>query len=350
MIKPLMGTKQQAPCDAAVITPVYGETTGLAISNGLNPRMSSHDCHLMAICAADEAIRNAVCVGADPATITLLDNFCWPDPIVSSKNPRGKLILAQLVRACQGLHEVVMAFQTPLISGKDSMKNDFDDGVLRLSIPPTLLVSAMGKVHDINACVSMEFKQAGDLVYLLNASIPGLAGSHYEEMAGWQSPITPKPNLSKAARMYKILHKAINCGFVNSAHDLSEGGLAVALSECIIGGERGADIDLDDTIKQAQQDAEEYQAPPNSKRLIHRIDTILFGEGPSRIIVSVPANKQKQWENLWTELPVVQIGVVTEKPNLVIKTAESADGPTKTLLDIAGKELEQAWKKALPFN
>ncbi len=91
VIKPLMGERQQAPCDAAVIIPIYGENTGLAISNGLCPRLSYHDAHLMAVCAVDEAIRNMVCVGADPDTITLLDNFCWPDPVHDQRTARARL-------------------------------------------------------------------------------------------------------------------------------------------------------------------------------------------------------------------------------------------------------------------
>ena len=209
----------------------------------------------------------------------------------------AKSILAQLVRACQGLRDAVMIFETPLISGKDSMKNDFDDGVLRLSIPPTLLISAMGRIHDAESAISMEFKQAGDRIYLLTAGIPGLGASHYEDIVGWQSPIVPIPDLKTAAEMYRRLHRAINAGFVNSAHDLSEGGLAVAAGECVIGSSLGAYLNLDKLTKVTENQAAEYPAPPHSKQLLYRVDTILFGEGPSRIIVSVPSARQKQWES-----------------------------------------------------
>src|SRR5262249_13017209 len=133
VIKPLMGPKQSAPCDAAVITPVLEDKSGLAIANGLAPRLTSVDPYLMAISAVDEAIRNLVCVGADPSTVSLLDNFCWPDPVESPANKMGKAYLGQLVRSCEGLLDAVKAFEAPLISGKDSMKNDFDDGTIRLS-------------------------------------------------------------------------------------------------------------------------------------------------------------------------------------------------------------------------
>ena len=356
VIKPLMGERQQAPCDAAVILPLYWEQSGLVISNGINPRLSNHDCYLMAVCAVDEAIRNAVCVGADPATITLLDNFCWPDPVVSTQNPRGKAILAQLVRACQGLADACAAFGTPLISGKDSMKNDFDDGVLRLSIPPTLLISAMGKVHDVNACVSMQFKQPGDLIYLLSASIPGLAASHYEDLVGWQSPMVPIVDLVKAAEQYKLLHKAINTMLVHSAHDLSEGGLAVALAECAIGSGLGAAINLSRLIEVAKAEAALYPAPTNSQRLLHRIDTILFGEGPARIVVTVSPERKRQWENLWMDMTCIELGTVTATPQLLIDQgtqdpAEETGMPARTMLiNTSVAQMETAWKTPLPFD
>jgi phosphoribosylformylglycinamidine synthase len=280
----------------------------------------------------------------------LLDNFCWPDPVFSAKNPGGKVVLAQLVRTCQGLRDAVMAYETPLISGKDSMKNDFDDGVLRLSIPPTLLISAMGKIHDADSAVSMEFKQPGDRIYLLSAGIPGIGSSHYEQIVGWQSPILPMPNLKTAAEIYKRLHRAINAGLVNSAHDLSEGGLAVAVAECIIGSTFGAYLNLDNLIREAENQAADYPAPPNSKRLLYRIDTILFGEGPSRIVVTVPVAQQKQWDKMWSGMPCIEIGTVTEAQNLVVEQTETLGKPAKVLFDLTGAVLESAWKQPLPFD
>lgn len=350
VIKPLMGTKQKAACDSAVLTPVYGEQAGLAVSNGLNPRLSAHDCYLMAVCAVDEAIRNTVCVGADPMTVSVLDNFCWPDPVFTDKNPRGKVILAQLVRACQGLYEACSIFKAPLISGKDSMKNDFDDGVIRLSIPPTLLVSAIAKVHDIETCVTMEFKESGDLIYLLTASVPGLAASHYEELVGWQSPMVPTPNLQQAAEMYKRLHKAISAGMINSAHDLSEGGLAVALAESMIGSHFGASIYLDALNEFSQKQADETKTVPASKRLIHRIDTVLFGEGPSRILVTVPPARQDEWEALFTDMDCIELGTVTDAPFLLVQSSVPGGSTIETLIKVSSEELEAAWHTELPFD
>ncbi|HMO20564.1 MAG TPA: phosphoribosylformylglycinamidine synthase, partial [Candidatus Melainabacteria bacterium] len=104
--------------------------------------------------------------------------------VLSERNQDGDYKLGQLVRACQGLYEACLAFTAPLISGKDSMKNDFDDGVLRLSIPPTLLVSAIARVEDIGDCISSELKQADNLLYVVTAGRQSLTGSHWQELYG----------------------------------------------------------------------------------------------------------------------------------------------------------------------
>lgn len=214
VIKPLMGPLQKAPCDGAVIQPLPDKNEGLSVTNGLCPQLSEFDPYLMAQSAADEAIRNAVCVGTDPSTISILDNFCWPDPVASAANSDGKRKLAQLVRACEGLYDAVLAYGAPLISGKDSMKNDFDDGTIRLSIPPTLLVSAIGKVPDINKVVTMEFKSAADKIYLVSAGRLGLAGSAYADINGWQSQQTPSFKVEDAAAAYKTIFRAVQAGLL----------------------------------------------------------------------------------------------------------------------------------------
>ena len=124
VIKPFCGANHDAPGDAAVIAPIQGGTQGLVISNGIAPRYSDIDSYAMAAASVDEALRNAVCVGVDLEMIAGLDNFCWPDPIESSKTPDGRYKLAQLVRANRALDDVCRAYRLPCISGKDSMKND----------------------------------------------------------------------------------------------------------------------------------------------------------------------------------------------------------------------------------
>jgi phosphoribosylformylglycinamidine synthase len=361
VIKPLMGRHQNAPCDAAVITPIYGDKVGLVVSNGMVPKLSEYDTYLMAACAVDEAVRNAVCVGADPKTISLLDNFCWPDPVVSAKNPLGAYKLAQLVRACMGLRDAVMAFEAPLISGKDSMKNDFDDGVIRLSIPPTLLVSGIGRVLDIATCVSMEFKNAGDLVYLLRAGNVGLAGSHYEEISGWRSAFKPSFNLAKAARLYSNLHRAIQHGLIQSAHDSSDGGLAVAVAESVIASRFGVTLYADalstlpavDCSGTGMESAAVSSGKENdaSESLQSRLDVVLFGEGPANIVVSIKPADKEAFEKLLDGDACTLMGIVTEDAQMKIVDAPTSNAVSDAFgLSLKANQLAQAWTTKLPFD
>ncbi|HEY9785171.1 MAG TPA: AIR synthase-related protein [Candidatus Obscuribacterales bacterium] len=349
VIKPLMGPRHKAPCDAAVIIPVYGSQTGLAISNGICPRLSAHDTYVMAVCAVDEAVRNAVCVGADPDSLCLLDNFCWPDPVYSARNLMGKKILGELVRACEGLHDAVLAYRAPLISGKDSMKNNFDDGTIKLAISPTLLVSLMGKVPDVSKCVSMEFKEEGDCIYLIAAGLLGLAGSHYEELEGWQTSMLPSLDLDKAPRLYRSLHTAIKESWVKSAHDLSEGGLAVALAECVLGGGAGAAIELQPLVEHV----ESIYKPKTGEALRYleilvRVDSVLFGEGPAHILVSVDKNHEEEWRRLFADHVCIKLGEVTSTRTLTVNF--TTGGESGSLISASGEQLEAAWSQPLPFD
>ncbi len=342
VVKPLMGPQQQAPCDAAVQKPHYDKDAALVVSCGLAPALSKFDTYLMAVSAVDEAVRNAVCVGADPATLAILDNFCWPDPVAGARNPDGKYKLGQLVRACQGLFDAAIAYATPIISGKDSMKNDFDDGVLRLSIPPTLLVSALGKISHCENAVTMEFKSAGDLIYLVTAGTIGLAGSQYEEIQGWSSGWLPTTDIKRAAWLYRTLHSAMVSGWVRSCHDLSEGGLGVALAECVIGSKLGARIDSDrvlSTFNDIPGDVAERFG------LNKRLDIALFAEGPSRMLVSIDPQHQRRWETLWGGVGCFRLGAVEQLSRLRILSAVG-----KPHLDMTAEGLSFAWKSALPFG
>ncbi len=317
VIKPLMGEKQSSPCDAAVLTPVLGESTGLVISNGLCPQLSELDPYLMAQAALDEAIRNAVCVGADPTTISVLDNFCWPDSVVSKNNPNGKKYLGMLVKACQGLYDATVFMGTPLISGKDSMKNDFDDGVVRLSVPPTLLISAMGKIPDINRCITSYFKNAGDEIFLCSAGSLGLAGSIFSTIYSGSTELCTL-DLRKARLLYHKLHESIMNDWISSAHDLSDGGLAIALAESIIGSGLGASINAG-------------------------VDIALFAEGPAHIIVSVsPTHKQKFLDGMGG-CDVLSLGSVISDNQLKIT------GDSGKTIQWSFDELFTAWNTPLPF-
>jgi len=184
VVKPFTGARNDGPSDAAVIRPLPESNRGVAIGCGILPRYSDLDTYHMAACCLDEALRNVVAVGARPDRVAALDNFCWPDPVESEKTPDGHYKLAQLVRACQALYDYCTAFGTPLISGKDSMKNDYGSGADKISIPPTLLITALGIVDDVTKAVTMDAKRPGDLIYVVGESFDECGGSEYFALLG----------------------------------------------------------------------------------------------------------------------------------------------------------------------
>src|SRR5690606_23331342 len=132
VVKPFMGARNDGPSDAAVIKPLPDRPEGLVISHGLVPRYSDVDAWHMAAASVDEAVRNAVATGGEPGKLAALDNFCWPDPVESPETPDGQYKMAQLVRANKALYAICTTYGLPLISGKDSMKNDYGRGPTKI--------------------------------------------------------------------------------------------------------------------------------------------------------------------------------------------------------------------------
>ncbi|MEW6721894.1 MAG: phosphoribosylformylglycinamidine synthase subunit PurL [Candidatus Micrarchaeota archaeon] len=272
VIKPIMG----GPNDAAVIRPVYGSEEGLVISHGICPRYVQ-DGYAMAALAFDEAVRNAVAAGAKFGYLACLDNFSWPDPVKSARTPDGEQKLGSLVRSCIALYDCSTGYGIPMISGKDSMKNDYYSGERKHSIPPTLLVTVIGKIDSIRRAVSAEFKSPGDYVYVLGTTKEELGGSEYYRLFGGVGDNPPELRPDEHLPLYRALSQAMEEGLVASAHDVSDGGLAVAFAESALGFSLGAELDLD-------------QVPSGTGRE----DAVLFSESPGRFVVSVrPENLEK---------------------------------------------------------
>ena len=297
-LKPLVGRHNDGPSDAAIIRPIecLNGKEGVVISNGICPRYSDIDAYHMAACAIDEAIRNAVAVGCDPKRIAILDNFCWPDPVGDPHK------CAQLVRANQALYDTSIAFETPIISGKDSMKNDYKIDDIKISVPPTLLISAIGKIQDVEKAVSMDVKSPGDKIYILGLTKNELGCSEYALMMGLESGAVPKVDTKTAKTIYEALFEAIQKELVASCHDCSDGGLAVALAETAFAGALGVTIDL-------------------SKCPAEGIDNdteLLFSESPSRFIVTIPPEHASSFEAYMVGCPCAQIGEVREDAQFII--------------------------------
>jgi phosphoribosylformylglycinamidine synthase len=282
VVKPLTGVEADAPSDAAVIKPIGTKgTKGIVLSNGINPEYGKRDAYKMAWSVIDEAVRNAVAVGADPQRIAILDNFCWGDPL----RPET---MGSLVEACRGCHDAAVFYGTPFISGKDSLNNEYlgADGQ-RHAIPPTLLISAIGIVEDVTKSITMDLKAAENIVYLVGS----------EELAVSSNQSAPDVPQT-ASQVYRAIHQAIQNGLVKSAHDLSEGGLAVAAAEMCIGGRLGLDVVATSV------------AP--------------FTEVNGCLLVEVSPANTVAFENQFACLPFAKIGVVTSEPILKISGVEIA--------------------------
>src|SRR5690606_7962643 len=146
----------------------------------------------------------------------------------------------------EACRDVALAFGTPFISGKDSLNNEFHTEGHHIVIPPTLLISAMGRVEDVRKCVSMDLKEAGNVVYLVGVTRGEMGGSHFNLVNGLDTGKPPLVDLELAPRIFRGLHQAISRGLVRSCHDLSEGGLAVALAEMAFAGGVGLEVQLPD--------------------------------------------------------------------------------------------------------
>jgi phosphoribosylformylglycinamidine synthase len=298
VIKPFSGVAADGPTDGGVFRPRYDSYRGLTITHGIRPRLGDVDTYDMAVAAVDEAYRAHIALGGDPDLASALDNFCWPDPVESPETPDGAYKLAQLVRTCRGLKDACLAYNLPLISGKDSMKNDARIGGKKVSVRPTLLVTVMGIIRDIRTATTPDFKRAGDLVYLLGGSDDGLGGGYYEKMLRRPLGPGPKADLPAAARLYRGLHRALSRKLLSACHDISDGGLAVALAECCLGGRLGARIDIGG-------------AKASSAR-------VLFSEAPSRFVAAVPAGHAADFEAEMEGLPFRRLGEVVPEPSLEI--------------------------------
>jgi phosphoribosylformylglycinamidine synthase len=314
-VKPLVGVANQGPSDASVLVPLdtqrsEGNPKGVAIANGICPQYGEIDPYAMAWAAIDEAVRNLVAVGADPDQIAILDNFCWGNPNLPDR-------LGSLVRCAQGCYDAALAYGVPFISGKDSLNNEYADAQgQRHAIPGTLLISAVGIVPDIGKSVTMDLKQAGNLLYIIGETHDELGGSHLNLVHGISGGTVPQSR-KHAPETMRALHKAIQAGLVQSCHDLSEGGLAVALAEMCLAGRLGADIQLPDIVSPT---------------------TLLFSESLARFVLEVAPEDEGALQNLLMNIPYDYLGTVNSGGNLLV---QSGDG---TLLDLPVRQLEIAWR------
>ena len=323
--KPFCGINNDGPSDGGVLKVFPDSNEGLVVTHGIVPRYSKFDSYQMVANAVDEAFRSAVLLGVNPDKTVGLDNFCWPDPVESKYTPDGKYKLAQLVRACEAIYDMTIAYNCPCISGKDSMKNDYRRGNKKISVLPTLLFTVVGKIDDITKMTSHYFKESDTLVFLLGETKAELGASEYYSLKGVEGGVVPRVAPKKAMRLYKCLYKAIQKDLILSSHDLSDGGLAVAITESAFAGNLGVNIYLD-LIGEALT-----------------IEEKLFSESPSRVIVEVRKEDEKEFMQIMKDEKIYLIGHTKKGKSIEIK-----DNHQIVLSDDLGK-LKSIWKNALIF-
>ena len=332
VIKPLVGVASDGPSDAAVLRPKLDSRRGIAIACGLNPGYGDQDPGRMAASAIDEAVRNCVAVGADPQRIAILDNFCWG----YTDRPET---LGTLVRAAMACHDLAVQLGTPFISGKDSLNNEFSysDGSGQrqtISIPATLLISALGQVDDVSRCVTMDLKSAGNPLYLVGRTRGEMGGSHFGLVHNWIGGEVPGVDGAEARKVFSGMHAAIQAGTVRACHDPSEGGLAVALAEMAFAGGRGAAVDLESVVLESC-DPQDHRGGDLFR---------LFCESNTRFVCEVDREREAGFLACFSGLPVVRLGEVTEQPRLVCR------GSSGLLLDEPVEELKQVWQAPLDWQ
>ena len=327
VLKPLQG-KGRVNGDATVTKPVLDSQKGVVVAQGINPSYSDIDTYHMAACAIDTAIRNAVAVGANLEHMALLDNFCW----CSSDEPER---LGQLKEAARACYDYAIGFGTPFVSGKDSMFNDFkgfnEEGEpVKISVPPTLLVTSVGVMDDVRKTVSLDAKFDGDLVYVLGFTENELGGSEYFSMVGerqrgrrYVGNNIPKVDEEINKGLYQGLSRAIDEELVASAQSVGIGGLGVALAKTSMGGRLGMDVSLGGLSEKPLRD-----------------DYTLFSESQGRLVVTVDPKNKKRFEQAMGQNLYIQVGMIRGDDRFIVR---SVDG-SKEVVNTDLNSMEDSYK------
>ena len=320
VLKPLQG-KGRVIGETSVVSPILESKKAVALSQGLYPSYSEIDPYYMAGASIDTAIRNIVAAGGDIEKIAILDNFCWCD----SNNP---IRLWQLKQAAKACYDFATAFETPFISGKDSMFNDFKGydakgNPIKISVPPTLLISSIAIVNNNTKVISLDFKFPGDIIYLLGETNHEIGGSEYAKVTNYKGNTVPKTNAEKNRKLYKSFNRAVEKGLIASSIAVNRGGLGMALTKSSIAGGLGVEIALGKVRGQAE-----------------RSDVVLFSESQGRILATVSAKDAKLFEEILKGNIVSKIGKVRNDKKFLIK-----DKNGKKIIDIELKKINEKYRE-----
>ena len=318
VLKPLQGAiGSEGPGDAAVVKPVRESNKALAISSDVNPDYCIRDPYWGAASAVDETVRNLAAVGARISS--MCDNLNFG-------NPEKPERMWELSESTRGLGDMARVLDVPYSSGNVSLYNEGPSG----PIPPTPTVMGIGILSHFQHATSMDLKEPGNKLYLVGATRRELGGSLYLQHLGLEGERVPQSDPAVLKASAELLVSAIEAGLVRSAHDCSEGGIAVAVAEMAFAGRLGARVDL-------------ALVGPGGKEAPLRSDHKLFSESNSRWVVEVPAAREAAFRAHFAKLGLaVPIGEVVRDANVTI-----TDG-RRALVDVSAQACRRAWSEAFP--
>jgi phosphoribosylformylglycinamidine synthase II len=313
VIKPLQGKPGgETHGDATVLKPLKDSWKGLAVTANVNPRFMERDPYWGACSAVDETCRNLIAVGATPDSLLDCLNF---------GNPEKPERMGEFYEACRGLGEMGRALNLPYVSGNVSLYNES----VKTAVPPTPEIFGVGIVDDIRICITSDFKTEGNLIYLVGKQTEKeLGGSEYYKQMKVEGGAVPKTDPVVLQHCMKALLSVIKKKYIAACHDISEGGLAVCVTEMAIGGDIGAIIDV--------------SAVGNGLRT----DFKLFSESNTRWIVEVKKEYQTDFEKQSKKEHVSFTLLGKTKGNHVV----IQDGK-KTVINLGVEVLRECWRKPI---
>jgi phosphoribosylformylglycinamidine synthase len=324
VVKPWIGAHRDVPSDASVLMIAHdGDLTGYALAEAVFPTYSDADAHAMAQAGVDLAVRRVLAAGGRIDRIAALDNYCWPDPLEGPNNPDARRKMAALVRASRGLSEICIAYGVPLVSGKDSMKNDAVIAGTRISIPPTLLASAIAVVPDVRKALTLEANEAGQLLYMVGDTRDELGCTEWAAARGVTGGEVPRCHLEPFFERYAVVAGLIRDGLVVAAHAPGRGGLLPSLFYMARAAGLGLAVELANVPRQGEVGWE----------------GLLFGESAGRLLLVVEPGKAMALEQRLAGMPAAQIGAFDDGDRLRLWLGGHG------LVDDAVAALAAAWKR-----
>ncbi len=319
VLKPLAGATADAPQDASVID-IDNSDKLMSLALAILPEWGKTDPFAMGTGTVDETVRQLVLAGTNPDKIALLDNFCMG-------NPECPTELGRIVECAKGIREAALAYGAPYVSGKDSFYNYFETGDGPVNIPVTFLCSGFGVVEDASHVHGSSLRRNSSAIFLVGNTEDEMGGSVYARAKGVADCKVPQTDCAANYAVYKQYYtNALTKGLVLSAHDLSEGGLAVAAAEMAFSGKGGLCIDLDQL---PTKDGWGNKAVP------------CFCESTGRFLVEVDEDLAAEFAAAMEGCPCARVGTATADGKLTL----TAGGATVLSADIAG--LKHIWKHGL---